>query len=682
MGMDAPKYEDTHNTLWAPGPLMARQRRVHLNQFACPGKPASPASKPRSPQDPAAQVRTRTIRVSNYHSLGGFAENWPGAAKQLLACRLHPLLPGRADLFKFVAKFVGAIGGASNGGGTRGTRPGVVPGQAARTLAATVTFVGYEPVASTGLLRKRRRGPVVGAGDRFIRHGVVHDGVASAFNRCGVTEGANVERGLVSSGRRRVAACAASVLLVVAVAACTAAKASPSQVASFAGSGGPSSSGSAGTASPSPIWTLPASSSTPDETGAPTPTPTPTPTLPTGPLPTVGPVPTGAWTGINWLAIPGGHSPALPGGATGSGYATLEGWSRGYVEFMWNPMNRSLTPWVSADGLTWRAGTKLDTSPWQDDFRSYDQGNPKDRAYHDDCYFLADDFQEGPATLMLTGIAYCTGECTNTFWTEEETWTSADGTSWKLAEHQPGWWLSGGSSGFISYDASSALGSIWTSTDGSAWSPGALPTVPAGSWINSPVAIAGGYVLPGVVMVKKGHQPDGPGTGDGGRHWGCPGDGTGDLSLYQAALWWSPDGKTWTRDTLTGATTSGYDLYDMTLTRIDDHTVVADAGFESNNGWSDIEWVSQDGKTWTHLKGDPVDTVVAGRARGLVYGDSISANSYWPNLLCFNGGSTLTKLHQTGEIPWTDSPQMVLGPSGLLVTVDGSQFWIGVLTTR
>jgi len=57
----------------------------------------------------------------------------------------------------------------------------------------------------------------------------------------------------------------------------------------------------------------------------------------------------------------------------------------------------------------------------------------------------------------------------------------------------------------------------------------------------------------------------------------------------------------WTRDTLTGATTSGYDLYDMTLTRIDDHTVVADAGFESNNGWSDIEWVSQDGKTWTHL---------------------------------------------------------------------------------
>jgi len=42
MGMDAPRYEDTHNTLWAPGPSKARPRRVLLNQPAYPGKTGIP----------------------------------------------------------------------------------------------------------------------------------------------------------------------------------------------------------------------------------------------------------------------------------------------------------------------------------------------------------------------------------------------------------------------------------------------------------------------------------------------------------------------------------------------------------------------------------------------------------------------------------------------------------------
>jgi hypothetical protein len=390
----------------------------------------------------------------------------------------------------------------------------------------------------------------------------------------------------------------------------------------------------------------------------------------------VHPVQTGAWTGINWIAIPGGHSPALPGGPTGDGYATLEGWSTGYVEFIWNPASRTLTSWVSADGLTWRAGAQLDTSPWLDDFRIYDKGNPKDRAYHDDCFFEVGNFEEGPSALLLSGDVLCAPGCSGAgYYTSDAAWTSSDGMSWKLSQVPPGLVVSGGSSGFISYGSDGTLGPVWTSPDGQTWTQDALPPLAAGSWANSPVAISGGFVLPGVIMVKKGHIVPSDGGG------GC-GTAGSDQSRYQPALWWSPDGKTWTRDTLKGVPSGYFDGIDMNVTRIDDHTVVAAEYFNSTN--TQIEWVSRDGKTWTSLNDGSIfgaRSVVAGRDRGLVYGDSLSPNSSWPNLLCFNGGLTLTKLHQTGDIPWPDSPQLVIGPSGLLVTVDGSQFWIGVPTT-
>jgi len=53
-------------------------------------------------------------------------------------------------------------------------------------------------------------------------------------------------------------------------------------------------------------------------------------------------------------------------------------------------------------------------------------------------------------------------------------------------------------------------------------------------------------VLPGVIMVKKGHQEDGPAQGDGLPRVGCAGTEDADKSLYQEAVWWSPDGQTWT----------------------------------------------------------------------------------------------------------------------------------------
>ena len=465
-------------------------------------------------------------------------------------------------------------------------------------------------------------------------------------------------------------------LLVFAVAACTAAKASPSSVAN------PASSGQGGTASPYPPTTPSATSTLTYGVASDSPSPSPTPTPFTGPLPTVGPVPAGAWTGINWLQIPTGHTPAVSPGSEYSGFdATIEGWSGGYLDLIWNPVKRTLTPWVSSDGLTWRTGARFDTSAWIGDFRSYDSYAGSSAAAHDDCWFEANHFQEGPAMLLLTGDVDCRGGCARDFWTAQTSWVSSDGSSWTPVTDQPGWWLSGGSSGFISFDPDTGLGVIWTSADGKGWTKGRLPKVPAGSWINSPVAVEGGFVLPGVVMLKKGYQPDGPGTNDGGRRAGCGGMGSTDLSLYQAALWWSPDGQNWTRDTLTGGTTSGYfNGIDMTVDRIDDHSIVAEEYFESTD--SVMYWVSKDGRSWTRLKGGPEylrsDEILVGRDRGLIVGDSIYTARYWPSLLCFNGGSSLVKLQQTGAVPWADMPQMVLGPTGILVTVDGTQFWIGV----
>jgi hypothetical protein len=48
-----------------------------------------------------------------------------------------------------------------------------------------------------------------------------------------------------------------------------------------------------------------------------------------------------------------------------------------------------------------------------------------------------------------------------------------------------------------------------------------------------------------------------------------------------------------------------------------------------------------------------------------------------PDFWSFNSGLNLVSVKQTGDLPWT-ADQLVLGPTGLLVTEDGTRFWIGV----
>ena len=141
------------------------------------------------------------------------------------------------------------------------------------------------------------------------------------------------------------------------------------------------------------------------------PTASPTPPLPKGPLPSLSPVPSGAWTGLRWIAIPGGHSPAVPAPPPGWGTGvTLAGFSKGYLEFMWNAHKRTLTPWLSADGLTWKAGTNFDLSSWAASFKDYDSdNNGSDPTHHDECAVVLDNFQESPDSLLLVGHVECRG---------------------------------------------------------------------------------------------------------------------------------------------------------------------------------------------------------------------------------------------------------------------------------
>lgn len=496
-----------------------------------------------------------------------------------------------------------------------------------------------------------------------------------------------------SEGSRRASFCLAAVVLIaLAAAACTAAASpSPSASASPSAWATPSAipSGSGATSVPSLAALLTPDLATPTATPAPTDTPeenptgSPTPPLPKGPLPSLGPVPTSTWTGLNWIAIPAGHYPAVPAmrnDEAGNANATLEGWSKGYVEFLWDPHLRNVTPWLSANGLTWQSGTNLDLSAWTADFKAFD-AEDSDSGDHDSCWLEVRRFQEGPATLLLRARFDCVSGCLAfQYVSSDAMWVSPDGASWTPVDMTKTFgsggvgWISGGSSGYIALGSAAGKTIAWVSSDGQTWTQDALPTNAVS--VSDPVAYAGGFVLPGIVHVQNGHKS--PESDDV-----CGGGSIAyyDQSKYEGVLWWSPDGTTWTPDTLSG--TVGYSV-EMTVNRIDDHTLVADEyTYGSDRSLtSEKAWLSKDGKTWTRLRGypEPQPPIISGRDHGLL--DMWSPTTAQDSLLCVINDKLdlVVVLKQTGDLPWWDRPQLALGPTGLLATGDGSRFWIGVPT--
>lgn len=484
-----------------------------------------------------------------------------------------------------------------------------------------------------------------------------------------------MERGRTPRGTnrlRQLSGLAAS-LLIFMVAACATAKASPTGTASSVPTGTASSAPTNAVASTAPVGPSPWDTRRAVPTLGPTedpladlPTDSPPPPLATGALPHVAAAPAGAWASITWIAVLGGHSPAVvPTGFDGSN-VDLQSWSKGYIEFAWSPHMRTVTPWLSSNGLTWHSGASLDLSPWAPLFAEYDAelADPGSGDNYDECQLIPVNFQEAAGNLLYTADVECgvPGKCSSGPSTTTISWTSEDGASWRreTAVSDAEATISGGASGFVVRQEKDLL----ISADGQSWRHGALPAraLATGSTAGDPASFAGGFVLPGVVLVKAGHMSGGPG--------GCGGD-TEDLSRYEAALWWSPDGSTWTRDALSGPV-SGYNGISATVIHLDDQTLIADIGV----GDSDFYWGSRDGKSWTRLGDQVVDGVLGYRAHGLIATNDASAVN-GQSLFELSPDMKVVPVKQTGD-QLSDDCVMAIGPTGILATDDGSRFWIGV----
>ena len=510
-------------------------------------------------------------------------------------------------------------------------------------------------------------------------------GVPIAFNRDGRT-GGHGEPGRYSKHSRqgRLASCAAVLLIAVSVVACSVASLSPSPGAAA------SSTASDETATPSAAVT-----GTPGDTPSPSgnlgPV-SPTPPLPTGPLPSLGAVPAGTWTGLGWIALPAGHSPALPTATDplAGPNVSLMGWSNGFVEFVWDAHVRTITPWASADGLTWHAGATMDTSVWDSEFKTYDaqHANPGD---HDACSLAVSEFDEGPATLLVRGYFDCGGGCGGPWYTSRGAiWTSSDALAWTALDIPKTFGsstlgpISGGSRGFIALGSAGSSHTLWLSANGQTWTNGALPADlrKSTSAASDPASFAGGYVLPGVVLEQAGDAP----TGGGGA--GCvTGEGPAHPPLYRGGLWFSADGKYWVRDSLSGTTAAA--SVTMAVIRVDDHTLLAtQLAYAANvRGVTSADWISTDGRRWTPLDGFSAyaNTPITDGARGLLRdcgGSAAATQDAWPSLCVVGPKLDLVPLRQSGDVPAVSNGQIVLGPTGLLVTEDGSRFWIGVPTAN
>ena len=464
----------------------------------------------------------------------------------------------------------------------------------------------------------------------------------------------------------------ATTLIVLSVAACSVASRSPSpEPAATAPASGEA-------VSPSPAPDTPA----PSDSGAPTsPASSPTPS----PLPSLGAVPAGTWTGFDWISLPAGHGPSLPAATDLAGpEVNLRGWSRGYVEIVWDPHLRTITPWVSGDGLTWNAGDNLDTTDWSAEFKAYDaqHSGPGD---HDACYLSVSEFDEGGATLLMRAFFSCAGGCGEPWYTSQSAmWTSSDALGWIPVDVRGTFGaggvgsISGGSSGFIALGSSMSSKILWLSADGRQWTNGTLPADlrKATSSVGSPASFAGGYVLPGVLLQKAGEEYSGGGAG-------CVApEGPSNPPVYRAALWSSTDGKNWVRDSLTGTTDAA--SVTMSVIRVDDHTLIAvqNAYVPDVRGVTSAEWVSTDGKAWKPLEGvSPYATALTDGTRGLLIGCNDPANpaqDVWLNACAIGPNLQAVHLTESGEMPQSVDGQLALGPTGLLLTGDGTNFWIGV----
>lgn len=444
-----------------------------------------------------------------------------------------------------------------------------------------------------------------------------------------------------------------SIMIAAFVAGCSTAGASPI----------PSGSSASNVASPSATDTAPPEASASAET-SPSTAPSETPVATAAVGASTSPVTTGRWTGIKWTNL--GRVAQLAPPATVSNSSATDvsvfGWSRGYVGFQMIVTDDSSAVWK----YTLVATSSPDAVHWTAD---------RPMAHPALNYAVEiTGLEEGPSGLLAVGRtppAACGGPST-----VAAMWTSADGLTWTIVTPPADfasasvYTVDGGSAGFIATGLlkDGVTQAVWLSTDGRSWHQGALPKSTFGSvLVQGGTAFGGGFVASGAVR------------GD---------EGCGGYQLLTPSLWWSTDGKGWTRAALTGAAPATNSS--VAVTKISDHALMAVA-----SEWNAVTqvssekvWVTSDGRTWKQIVSPSklLDSRIRTDGRqGLAIVDSDAnppATDGPVGVAAVDDDLTVRLLPQTGSVPmasqsassWITS----MGPAGLvMMSSDYSIFWLG-----
>jgi hypothetical protein len=342
---------------------------------------------------------------------------------------------------------------------------------------------------------------------------------------------------------------------------------------------------------------------------------------------------------------------------------SVYGWSRGYVGFraaidQSSSLSVTMVSTFSADGLHWTVGRPVGIAGLKS---------------------AVDITQvvEGPSGLLAVGRypgAACGGPSTI-----DALWTSTDGLTWSLVQPSADfasasvYRVDGGSTGFIASGIlkDGTTQAVWLSGDGRSWSRVPLTSPAFGKFVlDGATSFAGGYVISGAVLKDSGC----------GQTWVTP------------SLWWSADGRSWTRSELAGAATAN-DAY-ITTTKVSDHALMAIANewVEATQVSSQQVWVSSDGRTWKLVKSPSSmlgDGILTDGQRGLLVLEPPYLNPPGtdgpPTIATVGDDLTVTTLSQTGDVPMYSASSAswlaALGPTGVVIlSSDGLDLWLGVPT--
>jgi hypothetical protein len=374
---------------------------------------------------------------------------------------------------------------------------------------------------------------------------------------------------------------------------------------------------------PSVMPISPAPSAVPSVSPAPTPSPS-------GLTPVPAP-----WGGLRWPA-----PIVLPDANSVEGVTTFDGQLFAVGHIVGTGGQNPVAVWRSSDGTTW---TPLAQSG---------------------ATFAGDAFVESlvatPDGLLAWGPAggsTCTGQgegqatCVPP---SDVIWRSPDGSNWtRDASAFAGAWLQAiarGTHGFVAIgDMGWDRPAIWLSDTGATWQRLALPAaVFADAHFSTVRATSTGYVLAG---------------GTGSISVSVTGGPMATASKV-AAGWWSPDGRTWTKATVTRATETGSNLGTIS---VGSHGLVATGASPAERDHA--AWTSADGGTWTPI------------AAGYIAAPATSTSvATLPSDLIVDNGTDLIAIavnEQLGLRMWTSSDGVAWRPLPFSGAIDALPAWPG-----